>query len=743
MLAAFACSAMTFAQHRTAEALPDSTSMVHLQEVQVVSTRVGEKTPMAYENVSKDQIQKQNFGQDVPSLLSLTPSVVTSSDAGNGIGYTYIHVRGTDPSRINVTVNGIPINDPESSQLYWVDMPDLVSNTDNIQVQRGVGTSTNGAGAFGATINMQTDELSNKAFGSFDGSAGSYGSHKETFKFGTGLLNDHWAFEGRLSNIGSDGYIKRAFSKLDSYFLQGGYFGDKTVVKFITFNGNERTYFAWDYATKAQMEQYGRRYNPSGEYTDDNGKTAYYKNQTDNYHQQHYQLFWNQILSQYFNLNVALYYTRDFGYYQEYKPDQKLYKYLLTSTIGSGSDLINEKLEDHNFYGTVFSLNYKNNRLNSSLGGGWNDFDGDHYGQVLWVKNFSGSLDPDHEYYRNSADKKDGNVYAKVNYELIKGLNAYADMQYRRVDYKITGPTDKFDNNKNQLSLNVHNHFNFFNPKAGLYWTVNPNNTVYASFAVAHKEPTRDNYEDNIDDQLKAEQLNDWEAGYKYASRMFSAGANFYYMHYNDQFVLTGQQNALGDMISKNVGKSYREGVELSAAFQPCKAFRWDANATFSRNRAKDWMVTLDNTGKNVDLGDTPLSFSPDVIFKNIFSYNYKGFEASLQSQYIGKQYMTNTGFKSYVDGSNNVSLMLDSYFVSNLNLAYTFKLRHMKSVTAGVTFYNLFSEKYESNGSANAQLESDSNGKVIAYQDADGDSYSAYSAQAPVNFMAHLSLNF
>jgi iron complex outermembrane receptor protein len=724
----------------------DSMKVINLQEVQVVSTRASQKTPTAYSNISKKVIKAQNFGQDIPFLLQLTPSVISSSDAGAGIGYTGIHIRGTDPTRINITTNGIPVNDAESNNVYWVNMPDFASSLGSIQVQRGVGTSTNGSGSFGATINMQTEDISKLSFGGFDASFGSYGTHKETFKFGTGLLNNHWAFEGRLSNIGSDGYIDRAFSKLNSYFMQGGYFGDNTVLKFITFNGTEQTYHAWDYASKAQMAKYGRTYNPCGEYLSSNGNTAYYKNQIDNYHQQHYQLLLNQLLTPQFYLNVALHYTHGFGYYEQYKDGsehagEKLYKYLLTSSLGAKSDLIRRKLMNNDFYGTVFSLNYNNDKIDASFGGGWNKYDGSHYGHVIWVRNFEGSIDPNHKYYDNDANKRDGNLYAKMNYELVHGFNAFVDLQYRRVDYKMTGPTDAFDDNKKQISYDIHTHFNFFNPKAGLYWTINPNHTAYASFAVAHKEPTRNDFEDNLTNRPKAECLYDWEGGYKYSSTLFSASANLYYMHYKDQLVLTGQQNAIGELIARNVGKSYREGIELSAALQPCKSFRWDANATFSRNRAKNWYVELDDTQENINLGNTHLAYSPDVIFNNILSYNYKRLSVSLQSQYISKQYMTNTNCKSYVEDNENISLMLDSYFVNNLNLSYTFKMPHVKSVTVGVTIYNLFNEKYESNGAANTQFKSNGKGGVTAYQDSYYDSYSVYSAQAPTNFLAHVSI--
>ncbi|MDD4760582.1 MAG: TonB-dependent receptor plug domain-containing protein, partial [Bacteroidaceae bacterium] len=333
----------------------DSLKLKELQEVQVVSTRASQKVPMAFTNLKMEDIKDINFGKDLPFLLSLTPSALTSSDAGTGIGYTSLRVRGTDATRINVTANGIPINDAESNDLYWVNMPDFASGLNSVQIQRGVGTSTNGSGAFGASVNMQTENIADKAYVNFDASAGSYGSHKETLRFGSGLLNGHWGFSGRLSNIGSDGYIRRASARLNSYFFQGGYFGETTVVKFITFNGTEKTYHAWDYATKEDMEEYGRRYNPCGKYKDANGQTAFYDDQTDNYHQQHYQLLWNQLLSSQLNLNVALHYTRDYGYYEQYKKKQELYQYLLTTTpADSVNDLIRRKLVESDFYGTVF-----------------------------------------------------------------------------------------------------------------------------------------------------------------------------------------------------------------------------------------------------------------------------------------------------------------------------------------------------------------------------------------------------
>ena len=426
----------------------DSLKVVNLQEVQIVSTRATSKTPVAFTNVSKEELKKQNFGQDIPFLLSMTPSALTTSDAGAGIGYTTLRVRGTDGTRINITANGIPMNDAESHTLFWVNMPDFASSVKDIQVQRGAGTSTNGAGAFGASVNMQTEGISMQPYAEINASYGSFNAHKETVKFGTGLLKDHWAFDARLSNIGTDGYIDRASVDLYSFYAQGGYFADNTSVKFITFGGKEKTYHAWNYATKEEMKKYGRRFNSCGMYTDDDGHIRFYKDQTDNYLQMNYQLLLNHTFSAAWNLNAALHYTKGDGYYQEYKEDRSLKEYRLHPFMYDGkevekSDLIRQKKMDNHFGGGVFSVNYRNEKLDASLGGALNYYDGWHFGRVIWVKNYIGELLPDHEYYRNKAKKTDGNLYLKANYNLVAGLNAYADLQYRYVNVKIHGANYK------------------------------------------------------------------------------------------------------------------------------------------------------------------------------------------------------------------------------------------------------------------------------------------------------------
>ncbi len=759
----------------------DTLKTYKLQDVQVTSTRAGAKTPMAIKNFGKEEIKSSNFGKDLPYLLSFTPSVTITSDAGNGIGYTTLRVRGTDPSRINITANGIPMNDAESSCLFWVNMGDFASSVQSIQIQRGVGSSSNGSGAFGASINMQTENISMKPFFGIDLSAGSYYSHKETMRFGTGLLNEHWALQGRLSNIGSKGYIRRAYAKLNSYFLQAAYFNDNTMLKFITFNGNEETYHAWNYTSKYEQSLYGRRYNSCGEYYDADGNTRYYKNQTDNYHQQNYQLILTHDINDLLKLNAALHYTKGEGYYEEFKGGKKWIGYGLTEDKTIKGDLIRQKKMDNDFYGAVANINYDNkNGFTASLGGGWNKYDGDHFGNVIWAGNSTKPvtkwLEPDFRYYFNNAKKRDGNAYMKANWEFLKGLSVFADMQYRNVRVEMQDPTDSYTGTYGGAYV-INKHYNFFNPKMGLNYEFLNNHRLYISYAIAHKEPVRNNYEnyyaslkqaieDNAPSQAlnepSAERLNDLELGYQYHSGKFSFGANFYYMNYKDQFVLTGELDNIGEAITANLKKSYRMGVEIEAAWKPADWFRWDINATFSKNRVKDMLAQIHNYEKvvgteyndyvykeTVNLGDQKLAFSPDVIANNIFTFMYKGFKASVQSQYVSEQNMTNTGFKSYVttdDNGNdvNVGTTIGSHFTTNIDLSYNFSIKKLglKDATIGFTMYNLFSKEYDNNGWAAPHYNKDANGNVFAYSHKD--QYSAgFAPSAPFNCMAHLSLNF
>ncbi|MBR2607355.1 MAG: TonB-dependent receptor [Bacteroidaceae bacterium] len=711
-----------------------------LQEVEIMSIRATKTTPVAYTNIGREELKKQNTGVDFPYLVKMTPSAVVTSDAGAGIGYTSLRIRGTDATRINVTANGIPVNDAESHTVFWVNIPDLASSVKDVQIQRGAGTSTNGAGAFGASINMQTSEFNTQPYAGFSGSAGSFGTHKETLRAGTGLLSEHWAFDVRLSNIGSDGYIDRASSNLNSYYIQGAYYSGNTTVRLINFAGKEQTYHAWNYASKEEMQQYGRRYNSCGYmFTDSNGKAHYYDGQTDNYTQKNWQLLLDHHFSEAWSINTGLHYTKGDGYYQEYKGNRKLIEYALQPYSLNGeeikkSDLIRRKAMDNHFGGAIFSLNYKDERLSASLGGGANRYYGKHFGKVLWVKNYIGDLIPDHEYYRNTGAKNDANIYLKGDYRLTNNLNIYADLQYRHIGYKIDGCNDKWNDAIGSLqTLAIDEKFNFFNPKAGASWQIDSNNRLFASASVAHKEPTRNNYTDGkLDEHPTAEKLIDYEFGYTYANDHMHAGANIYYMDYKDQLVLTGELNEIGEPLAANIPDSYRAGIELMAGVKLPSGFSWDANATLSRNRIKNFTEVLydDDTYERWEInhGSTRLSFSPDIIVNNTFSYRLKGLEASLQSSYVSKQYMSNVEQEEH---------RLDAYFVSNLSLTYTFKLPKTKSITVGATIYNLFDEEYESNGYAGSGYYTDEGGTRHRYN------YAGYAAQAGTNILGHLSIDF
>lgn len=726
----------------------DSLKVVNLQEVQIVSTRATQKTPVAFTNVSKETLRKQNFGLDIPFLLTATPSVLTTSDAGTGVGYTSIRVRGTDASRINVTANGIPMNDAESHSIFWVNTPDLASSLQDMQIQRGAGTSTNGAGAFGASINMRTEGIPSRAYGEASGSYGSFNTHKETVKVGSGLLGEHWAFDARLSNIESDGYRDRASSDLKSYFVQGGYYGEQTTVKFITFGGKEKTYHAWDGISRDDLKN-NRRYNPNGEIKEDGKVVGFYSDQTDNYRQTHYQLLFNHLFNRQWNLNVALHYTDGYGYYQEYKNGRTLEEYGLTPFEHDGklqkkSSLVRQKLVDSGFGGGVFSANYSGDRLTASIGGAANYYSNDHYGKVLWVENYIGTLNPDHEYYRNKGEKTDANLYVKANYELTKTLNFYADLQYRYINYKIRGNNDKWDWTADPARLqrlDVNEDFSFFNPKAGLFWQITPAHSAYASFAVAQKEPTRNNYTDGLFTQRpKAEKLFDYELGYNFRKEWFTAGVNLYYMDYTDQLVLNGKLNEIGEPMAENVKDSYRMGMEVSLGAQIVRWLRWDVNATWSKNRIKNYVGYVSDydadwndlyTQTAIEAGDTPIAFSPSFMAGSLISFSLNGFDASLQTQYVSRQYLDNFGRKES---------SLDPYCVSNLNLAYTFKLRSIKSITVGATVYNLFNTTYETNGYSQTAALYEGDPKEGRYTLAEEP---RFYPMAGINALGHITLRF
>ena len=719
------------------EAVNDSLQN-HLQEVEITATRATEVTPIAHTNIGQEQLSKMNTGIDFPYLVATTPSVVVTSDAGTGIGYTSLRIRGTDGTRINVTANGIPVNDAESHNVFWVNMPDIASSVKDVQIQRGAGTSTNGAGSFGASINLKTDRFNTLPHASFSGSYGSFNTHKATVSAGTGILRDHWAVDIRLSDIGSDGYIERAATKLNSFYLQGAYYSSNTSIRLIAFGGKEQTYHAWNYATKEEMELYGRRYNSCGYmFTDSTGTAHYYDGQTDNYTQLNTQFLIDHSFTERLTMNIGLHYTKGDGYYQEYKSSRKLKEYALPVYSIDGnevkkSDLVRKKAMDNHFGGTVFAVSYKDEKITATAGGGANIYSGDHFGHVLWVKNYIGELLPTHEYYRNNGTKYDANIYLKAEYRPIECLNIYADAQYRHIGYRIEGNNDKWnDATDSHQTLAIDEKFNFFNPKAGISYLPNESNRLYASVGVAHKEPTRNNYTDGkLNEHPTAERLIDYEMGYTFSSRLFTVGANIYFMDYKDQLVLTGELNEIGEPLAANIPKSYRAGIELTAGLQlPC-GFGWNANATFSHNRIKDFTEVLydDNTYEKWEIhhNNTPLAFSPAIIANNSFSYEWRGIEATLQSQYVSKQYMSNYGIEEHT---------LDAYFVTNLHLAYSFKFKGIQKITVGATIYNLFNEKYENNGYAGSGYYTDNEGNRHRYN------YAGYAAQAGINAIGSINI--
>lgn len=718
----------------------DSTAVI-LRDVEVVANRADQKTPVAYTNVSKSELERYNDGRDITYLLNFTPSLITTSDAGAGIGYTSLRVRGTDASRINITANGIPVNDSESHNVYWVNMPDLASSLRDVQIQRGVGTSVNGAAAFGASINMITDAPSETPYAELSGAYGSYNTNRETLRVGSGLLGGHWSFDARLSHLSSDGYIDRATSKLWSYFGQAAYRGGRgTLVRFLAFGGKEETYMAWDYPSMEDIEKYGRRYNPSGEYTDKDGKTAYYKDQKDNFIQHHFQLHLSQTLGDYWRMSAALHYTDDYGYYNQYKTGRTLVEYGLSDWVNAEgetvekSDLIRLKYNDNGFGGGVLNFNYQQGRWNATFGGGVHYFHGHHFGRIAWVRNYVGPIDPLQQYYDNTGKKFDSNIFGRATYDINSMFSVFADLQYRHIHYTISGCSDNYDWNTGAMAmLDIRRDWNFFNPKAGVNFTAG-NHRAFASWSVAHREPVRDNFTDgDRNHDPEAERLFDYELGYAYNSRLFSVGLNLYYMDYKDQLVVTGQLSDTGNPLSVNVPKSYRMGIELQGALRPVKWFDWQINATLSRNRIKNFVEYIyENEWTNpitFDRGNTPIAFSPDFVLHNAFNFHVAGFDASLESRYISKQYMNN---------ARSEDTVLDSYFVSDLHLGYTFhKVAGIRKLHVGFSIYNLFNEKYFNNGYAGAGYYKGDNGEPVIYR------YAGYSAQAPTHVSANVSLTF
>ena len=710
-----------------------------INEITVTSLRANDKSAVAYSNVTAEDISKRNLGQDIPYLLALTPSVVTTSDAGTGVGYTGIRIRGTDGNRINMTLNGVPLNDAESHGTYFVDFPDIASSLSSAQVQRGVGTSTNGAAAFGASVNMQTDLLNEKPYAEISSTYGSFNTNKNSLKVGTGILFDHYAFDTRLSNVTSDGYVDRGSVNMQSYYLSGGYYSDKTVIKFITFAGKEKTYQAWDGVSGDSLKT-NRTYNELGQYLDSNGKTKFYKNQTDNYLQSNYQLHWLQEINPDLHFNSTIHYTKGAGYYEEYKEAQKYTDYNLTPSVLNGrtldsTDLVRQKWLDNDFYGLTCSLNYQGDKLNASVGGAASEYVGNHFGNVIWVRNAT-NLNVANEYYRSISYKDEANIYAKANVEVFHNFFAMADLQYRVIRYSMRGTDDVIDPVTNTFRDITQSHpFNFFNPKAGLTYKINKNNDVFASYSIANRDPNQTDYTNAGINEAKptSERLYDTELGYRFQSPGYKVGVNFYYMRYKNQLILTGKISEIGEMLTSNIPDSYRTGIELTESIKITDWLKWDGNLTLSSNKilnfteqgvdvydANDiWTGTQDNK-----LGTTNIAYSPNFIYNSIFTFNYKNFECGFHSNYVSKQYLDNT--------SDN-SRAINAYLVNNLSFQYSLKMKQIKSIDFRMLVNNLFNKQYETNGYT----------WYSYYQDGKRINDLRYFPQAGTNVLASVTLKF
>ncbi|MDD3877076.1 MAG: TonB-dependent receptor [Bacteroidales bacterium] len=713
--------------------LKQSTTLT--EEVIIRATRSSSQNPVAQATINKQEIQSQNLGQDLPLLIQMTPSVVVSSDAGMGIGYTGMNIRGSDGTRINVTVNGIPVNDSESHGVWWVNMPDFASSVENLQIQRGVGTSTNGAAAFGATVNLQTNTLNADKYAEISNTIGSFNSMKNTISFGTGLLPSKWSFDGRMSHIRSDGYIDRASTQLQSYYLSGGYYSDKNIFKLIHFSGKEKTYQAWNGVPGDSLST-NRTFNSAGLYYEENGLEKYYENETDNYQQSHYQAHFSHQINQSLTLSTAGHYTSGKGYYEQYRAGDNFSSYQLPEVIIGNdtiteTDLIRQKWLDNKFYGITYSLNYNSfAQFNLIFGGGYNVYEGNHFGEIIWAE-ISKGIPAKYRYYENDAYKTDLNNYIKVNYQ-IGMINFFGDVQHRHINYEFLGKA-VINSNVEELEQTV--MFNFINPKAGFTIELNPQNSIYGFWGIANREPVRKDFtESSPDSRPKHETLNNFEFGYKRNSKNYFLAANAYLMKYKNQLVLTGEINDVGDYSRTNIDGSYRAGLELESSIRFTDFLSWGFNFTYSKNKIKNYIEHYDIFDENwnwlgtdsISYKNTDISFSPNIIAASTISIKpFKNFDVDILSKYVGNQFIDNTSSKDR---------MLKAYLVNHLKLTYKLEIKLIKHIECIFMVNNFLNEKYITNAWVYNGIINQ--GEAVALED-------GYFPQAGRHFMFGLNLKF
>ena len=712
------------AQELDQEKTRDTTKVEVLDEVLVRSIRVDADSPITHSNLDQKDLENRNLGQDIPYMLNYLPSVVTTSDAGAGVGYTYIRVRGSDASRVNVTLNGIPYNDSESQGSFWVNLPDFTSSVQSLQLQRGVGTSTNGSGAFGASLNLLTDAVSNDAYGEIANSFGSYNTRKHNVKFSTGLLSDHFELAGRLSTIKSDGYIDRASSDLKSYFLQAAFVDRNTLIKALVFGGKNITYQSWNGLEDPEKLENDRTFNSAGMYTDEAGNTQFYDNEVDDYAQDHYQLLWNQRFNNNWRTNVALNYTRGKGYFEQYKEDGDFETYgfdpveIGGETINT-TDLVRRRWLDNHFYAANANVDYKNDKIDFTSGAFYSYYTGDHYGEVIWARYASNSEIRD-RYYDSNGTKNEFTIFAKTTYGISDKLQVFGDLQGRFLNYETTGITSDL------VEMIFDEHYAFFNPKAGISYKFDPSNQFYFSYGRAHREPSRNDYEQGI---TTPEKLDDFELGWRYVSPNLKLNSNLFYMDYKDQLVLSGELNDVGAALRASSGKSYRLGLEIDADIQIFENLRTLPNIALSSNKNVDFVASID--GELVNLGNTNISFSPSVVAGNMIEYTpIEKLHFGLLSKFVGEQYMGNI---------DSEASKLDSYFINDINVVYTVdNLPWVNEVVFSALVNNIFNVKYISNGYFYTYDDDFSNPGTIRTVEGAG-----YYPQATINFLLGATIKF
>lgn len=719
----------------------DSLSHIQLEEVVVSGTRAGVNTPVSYSNISMSDIRKDNAARNIPAILQNSPSLVSFTEDGLGVGNTYFRIRGTDATRINVTLNGIPLNNPETQEVFWVNLPDLSNSLQNIQIQRGVGTSTNGSAAFGASISLQTAGARSKPFGEVSTAVGSYGTFLSNIAAGTGVLNNGLSFDARYSRVLGNGYIRNGSVDHTSFYSVLSHYTDKQLIRLSYLKGIQHTGITWEGVSEEQMKdpEYGRKYNPAGEYYDEVGNRLYYDNETDNYYSDIIQLTLSRELNRFMTLSAGLSYNYGYGYYENYREDRKFSEFGLEDQSIDGvtysrSDFVRQKMMENDFYVANIGLDYSLNRLKLTFGGMYSYYDGDHFGRLPWIKHWSGD-ESEIEWYRNIGRKSEFNFFTKADYQLNDKLSLFGDIQYRRVNYIFTGEDDDL------LDLTGDFLYNFFNPKAGINIKLNNSSRLYASAAVGQREPLRNDLKDGIKGEsvnpIKPERMIDYELGYQYTgTNGWQLGANFYYMDYHNQMVQTGKLNDVGYKLMENVEDSYRTGLELEAALPLwSNKLRLDANATFSRNRIKNYVAWFDHYDNqdnwnwegqiSEEYGTTNISFSPDVVSAASVTWQPStALYLNLMGKYVSKQYMDNT---------SNDAKSIDAYFVSNISAGYTFKYTSIGTFNLQVYVNNLFNKEYVANGWA----------ATDTFFDGSSINWIGYYPQAARNYMMRLTLSF